>query len=220
MAASGRVKHTHYTKSTKLGLWSAHQLEASHKILIFGTYCQEGENYYLPWKQEVERVLPVHNKDFLLLFSILTSPHIFSWVSRESFVITADRNFFAMVSANWYWKNTVIISQYFSVLMGNSQSTQQGRFLLPKDQWSFINLLTWNLYFQELEDILNSILYRIYIYHNCLLRSNSSGRSGNVYKIAHKMINSIVVFDMNFIIWLDAEEIYEDEFSNWTWNDT
>lgn len=34
------------------------------------------------------------------------------------------------------------------------------------------------------------------------------------------MIYSIVMFDMNFITWLDAEEIYEDKFSNWTWNDT
>lgn len=41
-----------------------------------------------------------------------------------------------------------------------------------------------------------------------------------MYKIARKMINCIVMFDMNFIIWLDAEEIYEDKFSNWTQNDT
>lgn len=37
-----------------------------------------------------------------------------------------------------------------------------------------------------------------------------------MYKLAHKMMYSIVMFDMNFITWLDAEEIYEDKFSNWT----
>lgn len=41
------------------------------------------------------------------------------------------------------------------------------------------------------------------------------GRSGNVYKLAHEMINSTVVSDTNFITWLDAEEIYGDKLSNW-----
>lgn len=41
------------------------------------------------------------------------------------------------------------------------------------------------------------------------------GRSGNVYKLAHAMINSTVVSDTNFITWLDAEEIYGDKLSNW-----
>lgn len=34
------------------------------------------------------------------------------------------------------------------------------------------------------------------------------------------MINSIVMAGMDFITWLDAEEIYEDKLSNWTRNDS
>lgn len=40
------------------------------------------------------------------------------------------------------------------------------------------------------------------------------GRSGDVYKLAHEMINSTIMSDTNFITWLDAEEIYGDKLSN------
>lgn len=87
------VKYIHYTKSSKLWLCSApfSHLEGSHKILIFSTIYQQGENYSLSWKGEVGRAPQFLNKDFLLFFSTLTSPRFFfSGEFRESFVITEN----------------------------------------------------------------------------------------------------------------------------------
>lgn len=100
------VKNTHYKKSIKCLLCStcSFYLEASHKILILGTNSQEGENYYLPWKEELGRVSPFFNKDFLLFFSILTSLHIFFWSVQGIFYNNRstyfDRNFLAMLYTN------------------------------------------------------------------------------------------------------------------------
>lgn len=218
------VKNTHYKKSIKCLLCStcSFYLEASHKILMLGTNSQEGENYYLPWKEELGTVPPFFNKDFLLFFSILTSLHIFFGAFRESFIITG-----AHTLTETSWQCFILIDNLRSRKKHTDNLSvllcSHGKFIIyPTMKTSsqrsvefhqFVNLKSL---FSSPGRYIDQHSFTGHIYHICLLRSNSSGRSGDVYKLAHKMINSVVMFDMNFITWLDAEEIYEDKLSNWT----